>query len=271
MGSGVDLLKAYKKYGKENFEKTILEFFDNIDDMFKKEAEIVNNDFVLREDTYNKVIGGISPGIIKYTDTYYKHREKSMLFSPSLKNKNSDEYKNWLILYREKAPHLKNKDSEEYKNWYNNRLKSFPKKGEFGFEEWMKSHPQFFCLNSEKYKDWYLKWEEKAPHLKNKDSEEYLSWKEKTKSSIPQLKNKDSDEYKNWYNKTLKKAPWKMDKNSNEYKDWYIKMLSGKHKYKKIWMYNEQLKKSKTINKVDIEDFLLQGWAIGRRFYKQEI
>lgn len=58
MGSGSILLKAQKKYGLESFRKEILEFFSSLDEMFSREAEIVDMGFVLREDTYNLRVGG---------------------------------------------------------------------------------------------------------------------------------------------------------------------------------------------------------------------
>jgi hypothetical protein len=58
MGSGTVINKAYEKYGKEMFVKTILEYFDNREDMISREKEIVNEDFLLREDTYNVRRGG---------------------------------------------------------------------------------------------------------------------------------------------------------------------------------------------------------------------
>lgn len=57
-GSGKSILMAIKKYGKENFKKEILFVFDNEDDMNAKEKELINEEFVLREDTYNLGIGG---------------------------------------------------------------------------------------------------------------------------------------------------------------------------------------------------------------------
>lgn len=58
MGSGVALNSAIEKYGMENFEKSILQFFDSSGEMYAKEKELVNEKFVQREDTYNLMIGG---------------------------------------------------------------------------------------------------------------------------------------------------------------------------------------------------------------------
>ena len=59
MGSGKYLSYSIKKYGIENFTKEILFVFDNPTDMYKKEAEIVNEDFLAEENTYNLKIGGL--------------------------------------------------------------------------------------------------------------------------------------------------------------------------------------------------------------------
>lgn len=58
MGSGTVVNNAYKKYGKEMFVKTILEYFDSREDMINREKEIVNEDFLLRDDIYNVRRGG---------------------------------------------------------------------------------------------------------------------------------------------------------------------------------------------------------------------
>ena len=66
MGSGKHLRHAIKKYGIKNFKRDILFDFDNKDEMFAKELEIVDEDFVKDKNTYNLKIGGSggNPGII---------------------------------------------------------------------------------------------------------------------------------------------------------------------------------------------------------------
>jgi group I intron endonuclease len=58
MGSGKYLTYAIQKYGSVNFTKEILFIFDNPKDMYVKEAEIVNEQFLAEENTYNLKKGG---------------------------------------------------------------------------------------------------------------------------------------------------------------------------------------------------------------------
>jgi hypothetical protein len=58
MGSGKLLMYAQKKYGTENFIKEILHVFDTPEEMYAKEQEIVNIDFIAENNTYNVKIGG---------------------------------------------------------------------------------------------------------------------------------------------------------------------------------------------------------------------
>lgn len=58
MGSGKYLKRAIEKHGVENFAKEILFVFDNPDEMYAKEAELVNEDFLAEENTYNLKVGG---------------------------------------------------------------------------------------------------------------------------------------------------------------------------------------------------------------------
>jgi hypothetical protein len=58
IGSGKYLKYAIEKHGIENFKKEILFVFDNPEEMFAKEAEIVTKDFLAEENTYNLKVGG---------------------------------------------------------------------------------------------------------------------------------------------------------------------------------------------------------------------
>ena len=58
IGSGKYLIRAQHKYGIENFKKEILFIFNTAEEMYAKEAEIVNEDFLTTENTYNLKVGG---------------------------------------------------------------------------------------------------------------------------------------------------------------------------------------------------------------------
>jgi hypothetical protein len=58
MGSGKVIRRAIEKYGVENFTKTVLEEFGTAEEMFAREKEVVNDEFLLREDVYNLRRGG---------------------------------------------------------------------------------------------------------------------------------------------------------------------------------------------------------------------
>ena len=62
MGSGVYLKRAQQKHGIENFEKKLLQFFENEKDMYSAESYMVDISFVSRKDTYNLAEGGYNVG-----------------------------------------------------------------------------------------------------------------------------------------------------------------------------------------------------------------
>lgn len=58
MGSGKYLKKAQSKHGLDNFSREVLFIFDNKEDMYAKEAELVTEEFLAETNTYNLRIGG---------------------------------------------------------------------------------------------------------------------------------------------------------------------------------------------------------------------
>lgn len=58
MGSGKRLRYSINRYGKESHRVEILEFFDNRDELKKREREIVNLNEIAKEECMNLVVGG---------------------------------------------------------------------------------------------------------------------------------------------------------------------------------------------------------------------
>lgn len=71
MGSGTYLLNAIEKHGVENFKKEILFVFETSEEMYLKEAELVNEEFIKNPETYNIKIGG--SGGFDYINTSGKY------------------------------------------------------------------------------------------------------------------------------------------------------------------------------------------------------
>ena len=59
MGSGKIIVSAIEKHGEQNFKKEIIQFFDTYEQALEKEKEVVNDEFLLREDVYNIRRGGL--------------------------------------------------------------------------------------------------------------------------------------------------------------------------------------------------------------------
>ena len=100
MGSGKIIKQSVKKHGKENFKKEILEYFDTVEQMYQREAEVVNENTIQDPNCYNITLGG--HGLSKRGFCYVEDREGNR----HLVSKNDPGLKNGayfkLILYRDK-------------------------------------------------------------------------------------------------------------------------------------------------------------------------
>ncbi len=112
LGSGTYFKRAVSKYGKEYFEREILFECSTDEEMYEKEAEIVNEAFISRFDTYNLALGG------KCGSWYYANQN-------GLNNSAG----------QCEAHHLKLKEDEEYRKWYCEKVS-------IGRREFIKNNPE---------------------------------------------------------------------------------------------------------------------------------
>ena len=105
MGSGKLLKLAIEKYGIEHFKKEIVRIFDNKEEAESLERELVNEEYVNRDDTYNLSLGGNVCILFGENNGFYgkkhdeetrqKMREQKALYfkehESKLKNKNYTE------------------------------------------------------------------------------------------------------------------------------------------------------------------------------------
>lgn len=93
MGSGTLLKRAYAKHGKEKFEKLILKQFSTYNEALLYEAEVVDEDFMRRTDTYNIRTGGMSNSMLNEET---KDRMITIFNSESRIEKLSKGIKTWI-------------------------------------------------------------------------------------------------------------------------------------------------------------------------------
>lgn len=123
IGSGYILRKSIERYGKNSFSREILFEFDTSELAFQKEREIVNEEFIKRDDVYNLVVGGHGGKLTEINPFFGRHHtdetkkilsEKRALFrhDEETKEKISDSLKK----YQESlTPEQKQYNSDRYK------------------------------------------------------------------------------------------------------------------------------------------------------------
>lgn len=95
MGSGKLIQRSIEYCGIDNFEKKILYDFDNFEEMNEMEKKIVNEEFVLRDDTYNLTTGGKNN--FHYINKHGLNHKSNQHLITAKKIKNDEEYRKWFI------------------------------------------------------------------------------------------------------------------------------------------------------------------------------
>lgn len=184
LGSGKLLRRAIEKYGEHNFIREILFECSSREEMNAKEAELVNEEFLKRDDVYNLKQGG--EGGFDY------------IISNSL-----------------------NRDSDKHRI------------GGMALSKKMKEDKGFRDRLSNKVRDFIISHQELYANFRN--SKSFLGKKhtEETKA------------------KMREKAKMRVgEKNSA---------------FGTVWIYNESLEQNKMVKKEQANDFLKQGWKLGRK------
>jgi len=87
LGSGTAISAAIKKYGTENFSKEILQFFNNKQDAYRAEREIVNEQYVQNQNTYNLTLGGNVPPVREGCSLTTEQKKKLSEYRQTIKGK----------------------------------------------------------------------------------------------------------------------------------------------------------------------------------------
>jgi hypothetical protein len=117
LGSGNVLLRAVKKYGRENFDRTIIRCFDSEEEAFEYEGKLVNLDVTLDDAYYNIDIGGkgVSREILKrwYSDPKNKEKHLRAVNKPETKMRQSIAQK-----INQNRPEVREKAHKSLQEWH---------------------------------------------------------------------------------------------------------------------------------------------------------
>jgi hypothetical protein len=87
LGSGLLLKRAIQKYGNNEFTRETLFSFDTLEDARNKERELVNIEYLLREDTFNISVGGTGGDTLAGYDEETKLRVRSKQRESSVRSR----------------------------------------------------------------------------------------------------------------------------------------------------------------------------------------
>jgi hypothetical protein len=103
LGSGLRIKHAIKKYGKENFVKEELAFFNTFDEALEYESKIVVEDLINDPDCYNLTLGGrgghkedyVSPFLHLWQTDEFRKRKTDEFIEMIKKIKEDGKFKCW--------------------------------------------------------------------------------------------------------------------------------------------------------------------------------
>ena len=231
LGSGRRILYAIKKYGKENFKKEILLFFDTYEKALDYEAEIVNEHLLLDPSCYNLALGGKS-------DVGFLRK------GPSLINKITGAVINPASI-------------EEFNNLFNTGLYTGLTKNKVLVKD---NDENIFMIdkNDPRYINGDVKsFMKNKIVVKNKNGKKFIVDKNDknyiTGEYVSIHKNvKKTEEQKRKIGQA-NSISQKGEKNSQYGTRWF-------------WIYNLQLKENKKIKRELIHDYENRGWKRGRKY-----
>lgn len=116
LGSGKYFRRALEKYGKENFEREILEYCNSDEEMYLAEARYITEDVVNDKSSYNLKLGG--DGGWDYANSHRLSNDPKIASARFLELlKNEEFYKSWYDKL------TKAQNTESYKQKVSNSLK----------------------------------------------------------------------------------------------------------------------------------------------------
>jgi group I intron endonuclease len=96
LGSGTLIKQSIQKYGKQNFNREILEFFDTREEALLKESQVVNLEYIKDNNNYNYAPGGGGTAVGDrhpcYGKTWKLSEETKLKQSISKQGKNNPSY-----------------------------------------------------------------------------------------------------------------------------------------------------------------------------------
>lgn len=279
MGSGKRLQCAYKKYGAENFAKDILKYFNTSKEAFDYESEIVTESLVKDDSCYNCEIGGV------YIDTTGYAAVKDKEGNTFLADVNDERYKRGefvgitkgtVCVFDENGNRVRVSVNDD--RYLSGELKSVLK-GKTVVKD-LKGNFFMVPVNDERLLNGVLKpiWsgkkhEEKTLEKMRKYHAEYHPQKGEKNSQFGTCWINNTKENKKVRKEELQiylERGWTkgrlISKNQIKLMHERIKKYGGKDT---IWISNEKEQKSTYVPKDKLDEFLENGWILGRKFYKK--